>query len=137
MSAPHDAHAGGGHEERDVVFGPIVRASIGLAIVLVLTAGAMWLLFTALAARQAAQSAPRSPLAAEAGRALPPEPRLQAQPVQDLQALHAAEDEVLQHYAWVDRAQGVVRIPIERAMELLARRGLPARGADSAAGAGQ
>ena len=44
------------------------------------------------------------------------------------------EDLLLDNYSWVDRAQGKVRIPIERAMELIAQRGLPvAPAADSAA----
>ena len=39
--------------------------------------------------------------------------------------LHAREDLLLDHYSWVDQSQGKVRIPIERAMELIAQRGLP------------
>ncbi len=56
-----------------------------------------------------------------------PEPRLQAEPVQDLQTWRAAEDHLLHSYGWIDQNAGVVRIPIERAMDLLATRGLPAR----------
>ncbi len=41
-------------------------------------------------------------------------------PVGDLAQLRQREDERLNTYAWVDRDPGVVRIPIERAMELLA-----------------
>jgi hypothetical protein len=33
----------------------------------------------------------------------------------------------LSSYGWVDREAGIVRIPIDRAMDLLAERGLPAR----------
>ncbi len=35
------------------------------------------------------------------------------------------QNEVLGSYDWVDQKSGVVRIPIDRAMELLAQRGLP------------
>lgn len=35
------------------------------------------------------------------------------------------EDEFLASYDWVDQESGVARIPIERAMELVAERGLP------------
>ena len=35
------------------------------------------------------------------------------------------EDLLLDNYSWVDRSQGKVRIPIERAMELMPQRGLP------------
>jgi hypothetical protein len=44
---------------------------------------------------------------------------------QDVVDLHAREDLLLDHYTWVDRQKGEVRIPIERAMELTAQRGLP------------
>jgi hypothetical protein len=55
-----------------------------------------------------------------------PTPRLQTDDgMQDIANLHAREDLLLDHYTWVDRSQGKVRIPIERAMELIAQRGLP------------
>jgi hypothetical protein len=37
----------------------------------------------------------------------------------------AEENAALATYGWVDRDAGIVRIPIERAMELLVLRGLP------------
>lgn len=55
-----------------------------------------------------------------------PTPRLQTDDgLQDVADLHRHEDLLLKNYSWVDRSQGKVRIPIERAMELLAQRGLP------------
>jgi hypothetical protein len=55
-----------------------------------------------------------------------PTPRLQGDDGnQDTADLHAREDLLLDNYSWVDRSQGKVRIPIERAMELIAQRGLP------------
>ncbi len=59
----------------------------------------------------------------------PPEPRLQADPEADLQAAQKHWTDELQSYAWVDRARGTARIPIGRAMQLMLRRGFPARGA--------
>jgi hypothetical protein len=62
---------------------------------------------------------------------LPPEPRLQLapghqiHPLDDLKRLRADEDALLHSYGWVDRNAGIVHIPIERAKELLVRRGLP------------
>jgi hypothetical protein len=43
---------------------------------------------------------------------------------QDVADLHAREDLLLSNYTWVDQSKGTVRIPIERAMELIAQRGL-------------
>jgi hypothetical protein len=55
-----------------------------------------------------------------------PTPRVQADDGnQDVANLHARESLLLDHYSWADRQSGKVRIPIERAMELIAQRGLP------------
>jgi hypothetical protein len=44
---------------------------------------------------------------------------------QDIADLHAREDLLLDNYTWIDQAKGTVRIPIDRAMELIAQQGLP------------
>ncbi|HYK37567.1 hypothetical protein [Alloacidobacterium sp.] len=55
-----------------------------------------------------------------------PTPRLQDDDGNlDTADLHAREDLLLDNYSWLDRSKGTVRIPIERAMELIAQRGLP------------
>jgi hypothetical protein len=60
-----------------------------------------------------------------------PTPRLETDDGnQDLTELHGREDLLLNHYSWIDRSAGTVRIPIERAMELIAQRGLPVAPAD-------
>lgn len=64
-----------------------------------------------------------SPLAQQ--RPLPPSPRLQVFPSTDLKDVREQEDQLLHSYAWIDKNNGVVRIPIDRAMDLLVQRGLP------------
>jgi hypothetical protein len=55
-----------------------------------------------------------------------PTPRLQLDDGnRDIADLHAREDILLDHYTWVDQSKGVVRIPIERAMQIIAEKGLP------------
>jgi hypothetical protein len=55
-----------------------------------------------------------------------PSPRLETDDGNlDLASLHEREDLLLNYYSWVDRSKGVVRIPIERAMEIIAKQGLP------------
>jgi hypothetical protein len=49
-----------------------------------------------------------------------PGPRLQVNDEADLAELRAEEAKKLQGYQWVDRKAGVVRIPVEQAMRLLA-----------------
>jgi len=51
---------------------------------------------------------------------LPPEPRLQASPPLALEKLREREEALLHSYGWVDKPEGVVRIPIERAIALVA-----------------
>jgi hypothetical protein len=60
-----------------------------------------------------------------AGDQMPPEPRLQTQPSADLARLRRDEDQTLGSYKWIDPPQGIVQIPIDRAIDLLAERGLP------------
>lgn len=55
----------------------------------------------------------------------PPEPRLQTDPAADLAAYVSKERQLLDSYGWVDKKQGIARVPIEVAMERLARTGIP------------
>jgi hypothetical protein len=63
----------------------------------------------------------------DSSRTLPPAPRLQVKPVADLDQVRAAQEELLNSYGWADKATGTVRVPIDRAMDMLIERPLPAR----------
>lgn len=108
-----------------------IRAVFGFGMGLVATgaviAVAVWLLFGFLARRDARGNTREYPLATAEETRLPPEPRLQTNPREDLREMRAQEDQILRSYQWVDRSAGVVRIPIDRAMRLTLERGLPAR----------
>ena len=56
-----------------------------------------------------------------------PTPVLQPDPVGDLGKANAVNQELLNEYGWVNQQAGVVRIPISRAIDLVAQRGLPVR----------
>jgi hypothetical protein len=56
-----------------------------------------------------------------------PEPRLEEDERGQLYGIRMGEDKTLYTYGWVDEKAGTVRIPIDRAMDLLAQRGLPVR----------
>jgi len=58
-----------------------------------------------------------------------PQPRLEVRPGAGLAELRAAEESDLNSYGWIDRKAGTVRIPIDRAMQLMVERGLPDVGA--------
>jgi hypothetical protein len=53
-----------------------------------------------------------------------PAPNLQVASSRDMEELRASEEAQLQSYGWVDRQAGIAAIPIKRAMELLADRGI-------------
>ena len=60
-------------------------------------------------------------------RPLPPPPRIQPNPGADIQDYFQSQQNILNTYGWIDRQSGIVRLPIDRAMELLLQRGLPTR----------
>jgi hypothetical protein len=122
----------GGHETRDARVGMIGLAFVGLAVSTIASLLIVYVVLRTFTMIDVKASTPASPLAASEGRRAPPEPRLQIAPRDDLRRLHAREDALLHGYGWVNRDAGVARIPIERAMDLLAERGLPAQAAPAA-----
>jgi hypothetical protein len=98
-----------------------------ILVVMVGTAFATKPLYDLLSRRETAAQAPAAyeaesdPAALEA-----PAPRLQVRPEIDLAAFRAQEAAILASYAWVDKEHGIVRIPVEDAMRLVAEQGLPA-----------
>ena len=114
-------------ETSDVNVRGIFGFALGLSITGAVIGLFVWVLFLSFAAREARRVAPAFPLAAGQEDHLPPEPRLQTNPRQDMSDLRSAEDAVLGSYGWVDKKAGVARIPIGEAMKLTVKRGLPAR----------
>ena len=115
------------HEESDVDLRAILGVGAGLAAGALVISVLVWLLFLYLSNREAHGALPEFPLAAAQAQRLPPEPRLQTDPREDLRVLRESEDQVLRSYGWIDKSAGVVRIPIDKAMKLTLQRGLPAR----------
>ncbi|HJZ72782.1 MAG TPA: hypothetical protein VKE51_13645 [Vicinamibacterales bacterium] len=125
---PADGHqAGTRHEESDVDIRGIFAFGVALTVVAIVIYLVVGVLFKYLDAREARQDAPEYPLAATQENRLPPEPRLQTNPRQDLADLRAREEQTLAGYSWVDRNAGIVRIPIDEAIKKTLERGLPAR----------
>ena len=83
---------------------------------------------TRVPGRQAAETAETTQEATKRLVATFPEPRLQPDEYRDYEVYKRRVDEQLNGYAWISRNDGSVRIPIARAMELIAERGLPAAG---------
>src|SRR5262249_529456 len=115
---PHpapDRTVGVHHEESDVNIRAIFGFAIALTIATVCGSFLAWVLFRYYAGRESRKTTPEYPLAVQQQDRLPPEPRLQTNPRQDLLDLREQEDKTLSSYGWVDKNAGVVRIPIEEA----------------------
>ncbi|HWB61050.1 MAG TPA: hypothetical protein VG733_16335 [Chthoniobacteraceae bacterium] len=121
-----------GHESTDIHTRGVWIAGLGIAVSCLVIALIVTHMFNSM--RQRAESAgvftgenTTTPSVGGA-REQYPGPRQQVAPGKDLAAFRASEEQELNGYGWVDKKAGVVRIPVERAMDLLAQRGLPVNG---------
>jgi len=97
----------------------------GLVLLVALSFAGMWTFSKVLKARSVARDP--EPLPVAEANAPRPRPRaaLQADPTADMAKFAKEEEAAVTSYAWVDRANGVAQIPVERALEIVAERGLP------------
>jgi hypothetical protein len=121
----HVPKANVGHETSDIHVRPLTALMVVLALVCVLS---LWLtrrMLTSYETTAERLDAPVHPLAP--AQETPPPPLLQEHPGRDLAQYEQSVRQQLDSYGWIDKPQGIVHIPIERAIELTAERGLPAR----------
>jgi hypothetical protein len=118
-------HTTPGHEVADARVRPIVLTGVGLAVGAAIVCLIVYGIFRYLTEHPSA-TAPSNPMAATQPQ-FPPEPRIEEHPAIEFHDLHAKEDSILSTYGWSDKQAGVVRIPVDRAMELMLQRGFPTR----------
>jgi hypothetical protein len=114
------------HEPGDVNALALTKFGLSMAALIVVFLFGLWGMFEYLKNREAELGLPLSPAALVNAQKHPPDPQLQPHPARDMRDMRAAEDKILHQYAWIDPDKGIVRIPVERAMDLIAQRGLPA-----------
>jgi hypothetical protein len=112
------------YEHRDANTGNLAKYGLALVIIIVVVLFSMKAMFSYFAKSQTL-GPPASPF--ENARVLPPQPRLQAKPGADLRSYCSDQMQKLSTYGWVDQQNGVVRIPIDRAIDATIEHGLPAR----------
>lgn len=122
----HESPAGIHHETSDVHVRPLAWLGVGLAVLVVISIVAMKGVFEFLDRQQAQNDVAPPPMMTQRPQQ-PPEPRLQTTPVPNRKLIVEQENKQLTTYGWVNTKSGVVRIPVDQAMKLLAERGLPAR----------
>jgi len=110
------------YEQRDISIGGVVLFAAGLVVALIVVHFFATATFRHLALQPSKYPPPSSLPAAREGFT---GPRLLVNQDLDMEKLRASEDALLNNYDWVDRKNGIVRIPIDRAMELLVRQGAP------------
>jgi hypothetical protein len=94
-------------------------------LLVALSFAGMWTFSKVLRSRSIARDPAPLPVA-EANQPRPrPRAALQADPTADMQRFAKEEEAAVTSYAWVDRSAGVVQIPVDRAIEIVAERGLP------------
>lgn len=103
------------YERSDIESTDIAWLAAGLALFVIATPLLMPLVFPQSMRHQS----PYAPPALSSNA-----PRLEITPREDLQHFNHSEAELMRGYGWTDRSHGIARIPVTRAMELLAQRGL-------------
>jgi hypothetical protein len=138
---PANSTGNGGYERQDIGVAPILYFLLGLAVAGLLVYFVVNGIYSYLEKQSEAQQTSVSPLVTNAPadtRKLPsdyrnylqqnfPSPQLEIDERNQLDKIRIEEEQTLSTYDWVDEKGGTVRIPIDRAMDLLAQRGLPVR----------
>jgi hypothetical protein len=128
-------HEEEGFERQDLSARGVFAFLISLAVGGVLVYFVVWGLYRFMDARQRSHQPQQSPLVQQVETDTRivspdqitkfPQPRLERNERVEIKEFRLKEEQTLNSYGWVDEKAGVVRIPIERAMQLLAQRGLP------------
>ena len=127
MDKPQGASpAGPRYETRDVYAPGVLAFLVGLGLVIVLVALACWGFFGFDLTHFLEPAASPSPFAVT--RQLPLGPQLQVDPRQDWVKFQQEQQKSLETFGWENRSAGTVRVPIEEAMQLLVKKGVPVQG---------
>lgn len=108
------------HERTDADVWALGKFAVALLLMCIATFAVVFALFRYFEGKYGGVLPRATQSMALDARHLPPSPQLEVTETADLAAQRAAEQRILSTYGWVDREHGVVRIPIERAIELLA-----------------
>lgn len=113
------------YEERDINVRDVLLIAVGVLVCTLVIVFALYLLFAYMRRTKAQESPPTSPVQRRVSQ-LPPEPRIQQSPAFDYETMYHEAQWNLHHYRWIDKQKGIVAIPIDRAIDILAKRGIPA-----------
>ena len=124
---------GATYEHTDASVWPIVKFLWWLVVSAVIIHVGLGFFYQMLIDRSVEVGEQPYPLATAQEHRLPPMPRLQQFPQNELYEFRIGEEDLLQGYGWMNKNTGIVHIPISEAMRLTVERGLlPARAQDAA-----
>lgn len=112
------------YEERDINVRDVLLIAFGVLVCTLIIVFALYLLYAYMRNRKAQESPPTSPVQRRVFQ-FPPEPRIQQSPAFDYQTMYYESQWDLHHYKWVDKQKGIVAIPVDRAIDIIAKRGIP------------
>jgi hypothetical protein len=118
---------GAEYEHTDASVWTIAKFGLWLAVSAVVIhfgLGLMYQMLIRQATVQEQEVGQRYPLATATEPRLPPAPRLQQFPRNEMYALRLDQEQKLHSYGWVNKDAGTVHIPIDEAMKLVIQRGL-------------
>jgi hypothetical protein len=121
--------------DREIQFRQLLWLGVGLVGTAVLSGFVVFFLLRGFLQAEHEQAAPPPPMVAVPLAV--PGPKLLAFPERELERVRQLEAEQLDSYGWVDAQQGIVRVPIDRAIEIVAGTGLPSRPSPPPGAAGQ
>ncbi len=110
------------YEERDLSVGRMVQFLVAIFVMMVATLFISWIVYLWVLPNQRVDVPSVRPEAFQ--RQLPPEPRVQGFPMRDWERFYAEEIRKTTTYEVIDETTGKVRIPVERAKELILQKGL-------------
>jgi len=116
--------------DAEIARGPILKMAVALAAIILFSLGLIWVVIGRLESGARSAAPPPPPLEREIRASAaqgPPGPLLQPNPDAEMREMQRDEEHLLTTYGWVDRNQGIVRLPIARAMDLVLESGLPQR----------
>ena len=121
-----------GYETRDADTSGVLKFLLFLGVALAIVLASCFVIFRYFAVHEQNEAATESPFADT--RQLPLGPQLQVNPREDWLKFREEQQKSLEApLAWENQSAGTVRVPIEEAMDLLVKKGLPVQDETQAA----
>jgi hypothetical protein len=122
LPTPTETDLRRGYETRDISLRALVVFAALIAALIAGSMGGLWVLWK-FYQRSFAGTTTRTSQVFDRDQ-IPPPPQLQNTPARDYDEFRREQEAELNRYRWIDREQGIVQIPISRAMDLALEKGV-------------